>query len=159
MDSIIDIVGAAAAIEYLQPDIIICDSVEVGGGFVNCAHGRLPVPAPATQELLMGVPCQYGTVDGEATTPTGAAIIANAVSEFAPKGTFTPQVIGYGVGRKDFAIPNVLRVALGDYQPTTTAQYGDLNQRFSDVENGHYQVEANIDDMSAEAFGPLWTPL
>ena len=68
MDSIIDIVGAAAAIEYLQPDIIICDSVEVGSGFVNCAHGRLPVPAPATQELLMGVPCQYGTVDGEATT-------------------------------------------------------------------------------------------
>ena len=159
MDSIIDIVGAAAAIEYLQPDIIICDSVEVGGGFVNCAHGRLPVPAPATQELLMGVPCQYGTVDGEATTPTGAAIIANAVSEFAPKGTFTPQAIGYGVGRKDFAIPNVLRVALGDYQPTTTAQYGDLNQRFSDVESGHYQVEANIDDMSAEAFGPLMDAL
>ena len=97
MDSIIDIVGAAAAIEYLQPDIIICDSVEVGGGFVNCAHGRLPVPAPATQELLMGVPCRYGTVDGEATTPTGAAIIANAVSEFEPTGTFTPQAIGYGV--------------------------------------------------------------
>ena len=159
MDSIIDIVGAAAAIEYLQPDIIICDSVEIGGGFVNCAHGRLPVPAPATQELLMGVPCQYGTVDGEATTPTGAAIIANAVSEFGPKGTFTPQAIGYGVGRKDFVIPNVLRVALGDYQTTSTAQHGDLNQRFSDVESGHYQVEANIDDMSAEAFGPLMDAL
>lgn len=155
MDSIIDIVGAAAAIEYIQPDIVICDSVEVGGGFVNCAHGRLPVPAPATQELLMGVPCQYGTVDGEATTPTGAAIIANAVNEFVPKGTFTPDAIGYGVGRKDFAIPNVLRIALGDYQPVSAKQHSDLSQRFSDLETGHYQVEANIDDMSAEAFGPL----
>ena len=155
MDSIIDIVGAAAAIEYIQPDIVICDSVEVGGGFVNCAHGRLPVPAPATQELLMGVPCQYGTVDGEATTPTGAAIIANAVNEFVPKGTFTPDAIGYGVGRKDFAIPNVLRIALGDYQPASVVQHNDLSQRFSDLETGHYQVEANIDDMSAEAFGPL----
>ena len=155
MDSIIDIVGAAAAIEYIQPDIVICDSVEVGGGFVNCAHGRLPVPAPATQELLMGVPCQYGTVDGEATTPTGAAIIANAVNEFVPKGTFTPDAIGYGVGRKDFAIPNVLRIALGDYQPVSARQHSDLSQRFSDLETGHYQVEANIDDMSAEAFGPL----
>ena len=155
MDSIIDIVGAAAAIEYIQPDIVICDSVEVGGGFVNCAHGRLPVPAPATQELLMGVPCQYGTVDGEATTPTGAAIIANAVNEFVPKGTFSPDAIGYGVGRKDFAIPNVLRIALGDYQPVSARQHSDLSQRFSDLETGHYQVEANIDDMSAEAFGPL----
>ena len=58
MDSIVDIVGAAAAIEYLQPDIVLCDAVEVGSGFVNCAHGQLPVPAPATQELLNGVPCR-----------------------------------------------------------------------------------------------------
>ena len=159
MDSIIDIVGAAAAIEYIQPDIVICDAVEVGGGFVNCAHGRLPVPAPATQELLMGVPCQYGSVDGEATTPTGAAIIANAVHEFVPKGVFIPQAIGYGVGRKDFAIPNVLRIALGDYQPVTAALPSDLSQRFTDLEAGHYQVEANIDDMSAEAFGPLMDAL
>jgi uncharacterized protein (TIGR00299 family) protein len=159
MDSIIDIVGAAVAIEYLQPEIIICDSVEVGSGFVNCAHGRLPVPAPATQELLMGVPCQYGTVDGEATTPTGAAIIANAVSEFLPKGTFSPNAIGYGVGRKDFSIPNVLRIALGDYQPASVVQHNDLSQRFTDLETGHYQIEANIDDMSAEAFGPLMDAL
>ena len=94
-------------------------------------------------------------MDGEATTPTGAAIIANAVNEFVPKGTFTPDAIGYGVGRKDFAIPNVMRIALGDYQPASVVQHNDLSQRFSDLETGHYQVEANIDDMSAEAFGPL----
>ena len=76
-----------------------------------------------------------------------------------PKGTFSPQAIGYGVGRKDFAIPNVLRVALGDYQPVTPALSGNLSQRFTDLETGHYQVEANIDDMSAEAFGPLMDAL
>ena len=152
MDSIVDIVGAAAAIEYLQPDIVLCDAVEVGSGFVNCAHGRMPVPAPATQELLHGVPCRYGTVDGEATTPTGAAILVGTVAEFLPKGVFTPTAIGYGVGRKDFTIPNVLRVALGTYENAASAQ---LSQRFTDLETGHYQIEANIDDMSPEAYGPL----
>ena len=156
MDSIVDILAAAAAIEYLQPDIVLCDAVELGGGFVDCAHGRLAVPAPATQELLQGVPCRYGTVNGEATTPTGAAILAATVDEFIPTGTFTPHIIGYGVGRKDFAIPNVLRVSLGTYAPEAQTQ---LSQRFSDLETGHYQVEANIDDMSPEAFAPLMDAL
>ena len=155
LDSIVDIVAAAAAIEYFQPDIIICDAVEVGGGFVNCAHGRLPVPAPATQEILAAVPCRYGSVDGEATTPTGAAILANAVSEFIPKGVFTPETIGYGVGSKDFAIPNVLRVALGSYEPRQQNVLGALASRFADLQTGHFQIEANIDDMSPEAFAPL----
>ena len=155
LDSIVDIVAAAAAIEYFQPDIIICDAVEVGGGFVNCAHGRLPVPAPATQEILAAVPCRYGGVDGEATTPTGAAILASAVSEFIPKGVFTPETIGYGVGSKDFAIPNVLRVALGSYEPRQQNVLGALANRFEDLQIGHFQIEANIDDMSPEAFAPL----
>ena len=155
IDSIVDIVAAAAAIEYFQPDIIICDAVEVGGGFVNCAHGRLPVPAPATQEILAAVPCRYGSVDGEATTPTGAAILANAVSEFIPTGVFTPETIGYGVGGKDFAIPNVLRVALGSYEPRQQNVLGALANRFEDLQIGHFQIEANIDDMSPEAFAPL----
>ncbi|NCF44681.1 MAG: nickel pincer cofactor biosynthesis protein LarC [Proteobacteria bacterium] len=155
LDSIVDIVAAAAAIEYFQPDIIICDAVEVGSGFVNCAHGRLPVPAPATQEILAAVPCRYGSVDGEATTPTGAAILANAVSEFIPKGVFTPQTIGYGVGSKDFGIANVLRVALGSYEPRQPNTLGDLGRRFADLQTDHFQIEANIDDMSPEAFAPL----
>lgn len=161
MDSIIDIVGAAAAIEYFKPDIVLCDAVELGGGFVNCAHGRLPVPAPATQEILSGIPCRYGTVDGEATTPTGAAILSQAVTTFVPKGAFTPDTIGYGIGRKDFEIPNVLRVALGSYEPRDEEHPGttSLSQRFDDLEIGHHKVEANIDDMSPEAFAPLMEAL
>ncbi len=160
MDSIIDIVGAAAAIEYFEPDIVLCDAVELGGGFVNCAHGRLPVPAPATQEILHGVPCRYGTLDGEATTPTGAAILSQAVATFLPTGTFAPDAVGYGVGKKDFAIPNVLRVALGTYEPAQQdLLITPLEQRFADLETGHYKIEANIDDMSPEAFAPLMDTL
>lgn len=159
LDSIVDIVGAAAAIEYFEPEIVICDAVEVGGGFVNCAHGRLPVPAPATQEILHSVPCRYGTVDGEATTPTGAAILAQAVNEFLPRGVFTPNSVGYGIGHKDFAIPNVLRVGLGSYQHVQATPTEPLQQRFSDLETDHYQVEANIDDMTPEAFAPLMDAL
>jgi uncharacterized protein (TIGR00299 family) protein len=160
MDSIIDIVGAAAAIEYFQPDIVLSDAPELGSGFVNCEHGRLPVPAPATQEILSGIPCRYGTVAGEATTPTGAAILSQAVNTFAPKGTFTPATIGYGIGKKDFEIPNVLRVALGSYEPAPgDPNNAPLEQRFDDLESGHYKIEANIDDMSPEAFAPLMEAL
>ena len=146
IDSIVDIVAAAICIEYLQPDVVLCSPVEVGSGFVNCAHGRFPVPAPATQELLINAPCTYGGVDGECTTPTGAAILAASVNEYAPRHGFTPNKIGYGIGYKDFAIPNVLRVALG--------QYGAQEDH-----SQHIKLEANIDDMSPEAFEPLMDAL
>ncbi|MFL6872828.1 MAG: nickel pincer cofactor biosynthesis protein LarC [Candidatus Azotimanducaceae bacterium] len=146
IDSIVDIVAAAVCIDYLQPDIILCNPVEVGSGFVDCAHGRFPVPAPATQELLVDAPCTYGAVNGECTTPTGAAILAASVDEYAPRNAFKPSKIGYGIGVKDFAIPNVLRVALGDYQAED-----ELSQ--------HMKLEANIDDMSPEAFEPLMNAL
>ena len=76
IDSIVDIVGAALCIEYLKPDIIISNAIELGSGFVHCAHGKFPVPAPATQEILAGVPSLHAGLKGEATTPTGAAILA-----------------------------------------------------------------------------------
>ncbi len=149
VDSIIDIIGAAIAIEYVNPDIILCNPVELGGGFVDCAHGRFPVPAPATQELLVGAPCTYGGVDGEATTPTGAAILGVSVDEFSPSGRFTPNKVGYGIGFKDFVIPNVVRVALGEYVPHQPAR----------AAIGHVNIEANIDDMSPEAYEPLMQTL
>ena len=145
VDSIVDIVAAALCIEYFQPDVVLCNPVEVGSGFVDCAHGRFPVPAPATQELLANAPCTYGGVSGESTTPTGAAILAVSVDEYQPKGIFTPTKVGYGVGHKDFEIPNVLRVALGTY---TTASASELSST-------HFKIEANIDDMSPEAFEPV----
>ena len=142
IDSIVDITAAALAIEYFQPEHILCSAVEVGSGYVDCAHGRFPVPAPATQEMLAGIPCTYGTVTGESTTPTGAAILAVNVTEFLPKGAFRPTKIGYGIGHKDFEIPNVFRVALGDYESKNNAEQ-------------HVKIEANIDDMTPESFEPL----
>jgi len=145
IDSIVDIVAAAIALDYLGVDAVYCNPVEVGAGHVNCAHGRFPVPAPATQELLAGVPCSYGGVQGESTTPTGAAILSATVTEFSAPGAFAPEVIGYGVGHKDFELPNVLRVALGVVQSEVAL----------DKTATHYKIEANIDDMSPEAFEPL----
>ncbi len=147
VDSIVDIVAAALCIEKLNPDIVLCNAVEVGSGYVDCAHGRFPVPAPATQELLRGAPCTFGGVDGESTTPTGAAILAATVDEFLPAGTFTLDRVGYGVGHKDFSRPNVLRVAWGEYAASALA-----------VET-QYKIEANIDDMTGEAFTPLMEAL
>jgi len=146
IDSIIDIVGAAICLEWLSIERVICQAVEVGSGYVDCAHGKFPVPAPATQEILSGVPCTYGTVSGESTTPTGAAILKAAVDEYLPKGAFTPGRVGYGIGHKDFEVPNVLRVVVGDMSDDT--------DKFSDVQE-HYKIEANIDDMAAENFEPL----
>ena len=144
IDSIVDIVGAAICLEWLGVERVICNAVEVGSGYVNCAHGKFPVPAPATQEILSGVPCTYGTVSGESTTPTGAAILKASVDEYEPKSAFIPEKFGYGVGHKDFEIPNVLRIVLGE---STASQVSKSEQ--------HYKIEANIDDMAAENFEPL----
>lgn len=146
IDSIIDIVGAAICLEWLSIERVICQSVEVGSGYVDCAHGKFPVPAPATQEILSGVPCTYGTVSGESTTPTGAAILKATVDEFLPKGAFTPARVAYGIGHKDFEVPNVLRVVIGEMS--------DDPDKPEHVQE-HYKIEANIDDMAAENFEPL----
>lgn len=163
IDSIVDIVAAAICIEYLQPDIILCNAIEVGSGMVDCAHGRFPVPAPATQELLAQAPCTYGGTEGECTTPTGAAILSVSVDEFLPKGIFCPEKVGYGVGYKDFAIPNVLRVVLGEYESGYQKDAATLpvNSAFSieDLELHHFKIEANIDDMNPEAYEPLMDAL
>lgn len=145
LDSIVDVVGAAICLEHLQVEQVLCGVVELGGGFVDCAHGRLPVPAPATQEILKGVPCSYGGVQGEATTPTGAAILKAAVDRFEPPHNFRPQSIGYGLGTRDFQIPNVLRLALGECAPAAVGRSAAK----------HVKIEANIDDMSPEAYEPL----
>lgn len=159
IDSIVDIVAAAICIEYLQPDIILCNAIEVGSGMVDCAHGRFPVPAPATQELLTNAPCTYGGAEGECTTPTGAAILGVSVDEFLPKGIFQPEKVGYGVGYKDFAIPNVLRVVLGEYKEVDSTQNTGEGFSAQDLALHHYKIEANIDDMNPEAYEPLMDAL
>ena len=141
-DSIVDIVGAAIGLAYLDADAVFCSPVEVGSGMVRCEHGLLPVPAPATAEILKDVPCKYGGVDGEATTPTGAAILKCAVDAFELPRAFTPGQVGYGMGQKDFSVPNALRLTLGELDAAMETET-------------NLEVECNIDDMPAEAFAPL----
>lgn len=113
IDSIIDIVGACILIDLLAVDKIYSSVVPVGSGFVKCDHGMMPVPAPATIEILKGVPVKFNTVKGECTTPTGAAIIKSLCNEFVDILEFEPIQIGYGIGHKKFELPNMLRTVLG----------------------------------------------
>lgn len=146
VDSIVDIVGAAVCLDYLKVDRILSSPVQVGGGFVKCAHGILPIPAPATAEILKGIPTKVGSVPFETTTPTGAAILAATVDRFMEAIHFTPKRIGYGVGQRDTEIPNVLRVFLG--QADGAAPEEDVETQDA------YIVECNIDDMNPELYGP-----
>lgn len=113
IDSIVDIVGVSILIDLLGVDKICANTVPVGSGFVKCDHGLMPVPAPATLEILKGVPVKFNSVKGECTTPTGAAIVKTLCSEFIDTLEFEPKQIGYGVGHKKFEIPNLLRSVLG----------------------------------------------
>lgn len=138
IDSIVDIVGSAICLEALHVNKIIASKIELGGGFVQCAHGTLPVPAPATLEILKNVPVTLGRVPSETTTPTGAAIIKANVDEFCEKSSFMIEKIGYGIGHKDFAIPNVLRVLLGEIEEDAVPVDEEI------------VLETNLDDMSPE---------
>lgn len=141
VDSIVDIVGASICYHYLKPTKVICSTIELGGGFVNCAHGKFPVPAPATTEIVKGLPVKIGTVQTETTTPTGAAILATLVDEFTDMPNFSITKTAYGIGHKNMDIPNVLRVHLAD-----SKQKGTLNYESATL------IECNIDDMPAEEF-------
>ncbi|MEN6623881.1 MAG: nickel pincer cofactor biosynthesis protein LarC [Smithella sp.] len=147
IDSIVDIVGAAVCLDCLKPDRIISSPVELGGGFVRCAHGILPVPAPATTEILRGIPVKSGSVPYETTTPTGAAILAATVDSFTEELSFTPQNIGYGIGHRDTEIPNVLRAYLGEMQSQNFTEDADDTERQVAV-----LLECNIDDMNPEMY-------
>jgi uncharacterized protein (TIGR00299 family) protein len=140
IDSIIDIVGAAVCIDYLKPDKILCSTIELGGGFIECAHGIFPVPAPATAEILKNIPIKKGTVDKETTTPTGAAILRVFTDEFVDQIDFIIHKIAYGIGHRDLKIPNVLRVYLGE-------------TKSDGLENANaVLIESNIDDMNPEYY-------
>jgi len=141
IDSIIDIAGAAICFNALNVGAVYVSEVELGGGFVNCDHGKLPVPAPATAEIIRGIPVRTGGVDFEATTPTGAAILSALGTEFGSRLHVKIEKTGYGVGHKDHpTVPNLLRVYLGETYGTE--------------ESGHKAllIESNIDDMNPEFY-------
>lgn len=143
LDSIADIVGAAICQEYLEVDEIHASPVQLGGGFVKCAHGMMPVPAPATAEIVEAIPVKSGLVDYEATTPTGAAILAATVDSFSEHMEMRIAKTGYGIGQRDGEIPNVLRVYLAETQ----------SKKLKDVmEEEALVLECNLDDMSPERY-------
>ena len=138
MDAVADIAGVCLLFHELGADQIIASPVHVGSGHVHCAHGILPVPAPATAHILQGIPAYSTQVQGELCTPTGAALLKHFVKEFREMPVMTTSKIGYGMGKKDFERANCVRAFLGD-----TAETGDEIAELS----------CNLDDMTAEAVG------
>ncbi|MBI5468681.1 MAG: nickel pincer cofactor biosynthesis protein LarC [Deltaproteobacteria bacterium] len=147
MDSIIDIVGASVAITSLKADSIFSSPVALGSGWADTMHGRIPIPAPATIEILKGVPVASSTAPFELTTPTGAAILKAVASGYGPMPSMTIEKTGYGAGKKDFkGSANILRVITGK---TTEALPARENTENLTV------IETNIDDMSPQVSGYL----
>ena len=142
LDSIADIVGAAICLDYLKVDKVMSAPVQLGGGTVKCAHGIMPVPAPATAEILKNIPVKTGLVQYEATTPTGAAILATTVDEFTSSMNFDIKKTGYGLGTIDTEVPNVLRVFLAE-----------VNEKDNTlIQSDATLLECNIDDLSPENY-------
>ncbi len=150
VDSIIDIVGAAIAIDWLKPDRVYVSAVELGGGFVKCAHGRLSVPAPATAELLRSAPVRLGAAPFETTTPTGAAILIASADGFTNTMDFAIERVGYGIGHKDGPIPNLLRVFLAT---RATAPTPATAAPATAAGATAIVLECNLDDMTGETAG------
>jgi len=144
LDSIIDIVGVSIALDLLNISQVTCSPLPLGWGTVKCDHGILPVPGPATAELVKGLPTTSGLVEGELLTPTGAAILSTLSSYFGPPPAMTIQATGYGAGTRDLPIANVCRVFIGQSQPEA-ATSGWLSDEI-------VSIETNIDDLNPEIY-------
>jgi uncharacterized protein (TIGR00299 family) protein len=150
VDSIADIVGSAIAWDLLGVERIVCSPIPTGRGFVEIAHGRCSIPAPATAELLTGVPLAASDVEGELTTPTGAAIVAALADAFGPLPAMTIERIGYGAGQKDFPHPNILRLVVGE---TATPSMAHSAATTSPTADAIVLLETNLDDIPGESLG------
>ncbi len=142
-DSIVDIVGCCVGFDYFNFDRIYCSTVSLGGGTVRCAHGIMPVPAPATAELIKGMPVKDGPVECELLTPTGAAVLAHFVDEFSPMPPCRIITTGYGSGTKDFKeVSNIIRLRIAQ----------TLEQAPTDAQDV-WLIETNTDDCTGEMIG------
>jgi len=150
IDAIVDIVGTVLGLEYLGIKKITASPLPLGKGFVDCRHGKLPVPAPATLAILKGVPV-YGTnIPNELVTPTGAAIVATAAQGFGAMPDMIVQAVGYGAGQRDLSDrPNLLRIITGSPSHPGTESSDVLLEDQVEI------IETNIDDMNPELFGHL----
>ena len=138
LDALADVAGVCLLMFMLAPEKIVCSPVHVGSGQVRCAHGLLPVPAPATALLLTGVPIYGGSIRGELCTPTGAALVRRFADAFGPMPQMIPEKIGYGTGSRDFEAANCVRAVLGRTQAE---------------EETVFTLACNLDDMTPEELG------
>ncbi len=138
MDAAADVIGVCLLMEQLAPEQVIASPVHTGSGHVHCAHGILPVPAPATALLLEGIPSYGGQVKGELCTPTGAALLRYFASRFGDRPVMATAAVGYGMGKKDFEQANCLRAFLGESE--------GQRERIT-------KLECNLDDMTGEEIG------
>lgn len=138
MDAVADITAVCLLMDRLAPDLVMASPVHVGSGQVRCAHGILPVPAPATAHILRDVPIYGGQIQGELCTPTGAALLRHFAAQFGPMPLMRIQAVGYGCGKKDFEAANCVRAMLGEA--------GDGGDQVA-------VLSCNLDDMTAEALG------
>lgn len=136
MDAVADVVAVCLLMDRLAPERVIVSPIHVGSGHVHCAHGILPVPAPATAYILQGLPIYGGSVKGELCTPTGAALLKHFATEFGEMPVMRVGAIGYGMGKKDFPAANCMRSMLGEA--------GESSHTVC-------QLSCNVDDMTAEA--------
>lgn len=137
LDAVCDVIGASLLLEMIAPDMIVASPVATGSGTVHCAHGILPVPAPATERLLIGIPTFAGDYSTELTTPTGAAIIKYFVKEYKKRPLMAVEKTGIGCGHKDLPEANIIRTVLGEENPLKS------NDRVM-------ELNINIDDMTPE---------
>lgn len=142
LDALADVAAVCFLMERLGNPVVYASPVHVGSGHVSCAHGILPVPAPATAEILRGIPIYGGQIQGELCTPTGAALLKHFVTSFGDMPVMVPSTIGYGMGKKDFAIANCVRAVLGS-----------SGNRAEASEDTIIELCCNLDDMTGEDIG------
>jgi uncharacterized protein (TIGR00299 family) protein len=142
IDTLVDIVGSVVGLELLGVERVTCSPIPLSHGFVDCAHGRLPVPPPAVTELVKGIPTVPLDIEGETVTPTGAALAVTLADAFGPAPPMTVEAVGYGAGSREWPdVPNVLRVLLGDVADEEAEEATEV-----------VLLEANVDDMNPEHF-------
>lgn len=149
LDAIVDIVGTVAGLRKLGVEKIYVSPFALGTGFTTCAHGKIPVPVPATVELLKGKPVRYTEIEAELVTPTGAAILSTLGDYFGTPPTKNFETVGYGAGTRELSLPNVLRLQLGQLDTTITGFDTDTVT----------VIEANIDDMNPQFYDHLFEKL
>lgn len=155
LDAIADVTAVCMLMERLSPDRVIASPVHVGSGQVRCAHGILPVPAPAVAHILRGVPIYGGEIKGELCTPTGSALLKHFAHEFGSLPAMSLDQTGYGMGTKDFPAANCVRAMLG-FDVGTVAAHAERTVRKETVESDGQsliQLECNVDDMTGEQIG------